>query len=312
MAHTFLQRLQAGETLVADGATGTNLQKVGLKAGLPPEAWVMEQPEKILALEKAFVEAGSDIILTCTFGGTRLRLKDSPYAGRIAEVNRRAVEIARQATQSQPGTLVAGSMGPVGGLLKPYGPLTVDEVREAYAEQAQALTGAGVDLLVIETQFSLEEAKAALEAARQAGDLPVVVSFSYDRGTRTRMVAQSATNMVAQSATMMGVKPSQVVQTFQPLGVAAIGANCGTTLENMEAIVKECSAMAAGLVIWAKPNAGMPALGDDGAATYNVTPEQMGEFANRYVQAGARIVGGCCGSTPAHVAAIARAVKKTK
>ena len=304
MAHTFLQRLQAGETLVADGATGTNLQKVGLKAGLPPEAWVMEQPEKILALEKAFVEAGSDIILTCTFGGTRLRLKDSPYAGRIAEVNRRAVEIARQATQSQPGTLVAGSMGPVGGLLKPYGPLTVDEVREAYAEQAQALTGAGVDLLVIETQFSLEEAKAALEAARQAGDLPVVVSFSYDRGTRTRMVAQSAT--------MMGVKPSQVVQTFQPLGVAAIGANCGTTLENMEAIVKECSAMAAGLVIWAKPNAGLPALGDDGAATYNVTPEQMGEFANRYVQAGARIVGGCCGSTPAHVAAIARAVKKTK
>jgi len=312
MAHTFLQRLQAGETLVADGATGTNLQKVGLKAGLPPEAWVMEQPEKILALEKAFVEAGSDIILTCTFGGTRLRLKDSPYAGRIAEVNRRAVEIARQATQSQPGTLVAGSMGPVGGLLKPYGPLTVDEVREAYAEQAQALTGAGVDLLVIETQFSLEEAKAALEAARQAGDLPVVVSFSYDRGTRTRMVAQSATNMVAQSATMMGVKPSQVVQAFQPLGVAAIGANCGTTLENMEAIVKECSAMAAGLVIWAKPNAGLPALGDDGAATYNVTSEQMGEFANRYVQAGARIVGGCCGSTPAHVAAIARAVKKTK
>ena len=328
MAHTFLERLQAGETLVADGATGTNLQKVGLKAGLPPEAWVMEQPEKILALEKAFVEAGSDIILTCTFGGTRLRLKDSPYAGRIAEVNRRAVEIARQATQSQPGTLVAGSMGPVGGLLKPYGPLTVDEVREAYAEQAQALTGAGVDLLVIETQFSLEEAKAALEAARQAGDLPVVVSFSYDRGTRTRMVAQSATKVVAQSATnmvaqsatkvvaqsatMMGVKPSQVVQTFQPLGVAAIGANCGTTLENMEAIVKECSAMAAGLVIWAKPNAGLPALGDDGAATYNVTPEQMGEFANRYVQAGARIVGGCCGSTPAHVAAIARAVKKTK
>jgi len=336
MAHTFLQRLQAGETLVADGATGTNLQKVGLKAGLPPEAWVMEQPEKILALEKAFVEAGSDIILTCTFGGTRLRLKDSPYAGRVAEVNRRAVETARRATQSQPGTLVAGSMGPVGGLLKPYGPLTVDEVREAYAEQAQALTGAGVDLLVIETQFSLEEAKAALEAARQAGDLPVVVSFSYDRGTRTRMVAQSATNMVAQSATkvvaqsatkvvaqsatnmvaqsatMMGVKPSQVVQTFQPLGVAAIGANCGTTLENMEAIVKECSAMAAGLVIWAKPNAGLPALGDDGAATYNVTSEQMGEFANRYVQAGARIVGGCCGSTPAHVAAIARAVKKTK
>jgi len=320
MAHIFLERLQSVEILVADGATGTNLQKVGLKAGMPPEVWIMEQPEKILALEKAFVEAGADIILTCTFGGTRLRLKDSPYVGRVSEVNQRAVEIARQATRSRPGTLVAGSMGPVGRLLKPYGPLNVDEVREAYAEQAEALTGAGVDLLVIETQFSLEEAKAALEAARQAGDLPVVISFSYDRGTRTRMVAQSATRMVAQSATrmvaqsatMMGVKPSQVVQTFQPLGVAAIGANCGTTLENMEAIVKEYSAMAVDLVIWAKPNAGLPLLGDDGAAIYNVTPEQMGEFANRYVRAGARIVGGCCGSTPAHVAAIARAVKKAK
>ena len=296
MAHTFLERLQAGETLVADGATGTNLQKSGLKAGVPPEAWVMEQPEKILALEKAFVEAGADIILTCTFGGTRLRLKDSPYAGRVAEVNRRAVETARQATQAHPDVLVAGSMGPVGGLLKPYGPLTLEEVTAAYLEQAQALTGAGVELLVIETQFSLEEAKAALEAARQAGELPVVVSFSYDRGMRT----------------MMGVKPSQVVQTFQPFGVTAIGANCGTTLENMEAIIKEYSAMAAGLVIWAKPNAGLPALGDDGEATFNITPEQMGEFANRYIQAGARIVGGCCGSTPVHVAAIAGAVKKAK
>jgi len=293
MTQIFLKGLQTVKTLVADGATGTNLQKVGLKAGMPPEAWVMEQPEKILALEKAFVEAGADIILTCTFGGTRLRLKDSPYAGRAGEVNRRAVEIARQAVQARPEVLVAGSMGPVGGLLKPYGPLTLEEVGAAYLEQAEALTRAGVDLLVIETQFSLEEAKAALEAARQAGGLPVVISFSYDRGTRT----------------MMGVKPSQVVQTFQPLGVAAIGANCGTTLENMEAIVKEYSATAAGLVIWAKPNAGLPALGDDGAAAYKVTPEQMGEYANRYVQAGARIVGGCCGSTPAHVAAIAGAVK---
>jgi len=294
MTKSFLERIQSGETLVADGATGTNLQKAGLKAGMPPEVWVMEQPEKILALEKDFVEAGSDIILTCTFGGTRLRLKDSPYADRVAEVNQRAVEIARQAAQARPGVLVAGSMGPVGGLLKPYGPLTPEEVKAAYLEQAEALTEAGMDLLVSETQFSLEEAKIALEAARQAGDLPVVVSFSYDRGTRT----------------MMGVKPSQVVQTFQPLGVTVIGANCGTTLENMEAIVKEYAAIAPGLVIWAKPNAELPVLGDDGAATYNVTPQQMGEYAVRYVQAGARIVGGCCGSTPAHVAAIARAVKK--
>lgn len=290
MAQSFLERLQAGETLVADGATGTNLQKAGLKAGMPPEVWVMEQPEKILALEKAFVEAGSDIILTCTFGGTRLRLKDSPYAGHVAEVNQRAVEIARQATQARPEVLVAGSMGPVGGLLEPYGRLTLEEVQAAYLEQARALSEAGVDLLVIETQFSLEEARVALEAARQAGNLPVVVSFSYDRGTRT----------------MMGVKPSQVVQTFQPLGITAIGANCGTTLDNMEAIVKEYAQIAPGLLIWAKPNAGMPVMGEDGSPVFNVTPEQMAEFAVRYVQAGARILGGCCGSTPAHVAAVVK------
>ncbi|MBA4380503.1 MAG: methionine synthase I [Anaerolinea sp.] len=288
MAQSFPERLQAGEILVADGATGTNLQKVGLKAGMSPEVWVMEQPEKILALEKSFVEAGSDIILTCTFGGTRLRLKDSPYAERVVEVNQRAVEIARQATQARPEVLVAGSMGPVGGLLKPYGRLTLEEVKAAYLEQARALSEAGVDLLVIETQFSLEEARIALEAARQAGDLPVVVSFSYDRGTRT----------------MMGVKPSQVVQTFQPLGVTAIGANCGTSLENMETIVKEYVQTAPGLVIWAKPNAGMPVMGEDGSPVFNVTPEQMAEFAARYVKAGARILGGCCGSTPAHLAAI--------
>jgi 5-methyltetrahydrofolate--homocysteine methyltransferase len=176
--------------------------------------------------------------------------------------------------------------------MKPYGPLTFDEVRAAYTEQAQALTEVGVDLLVIETQFALEEARAALEAAQQAGDLPVVVSFSYDRGTRT----------------MMGVKPEQVVKTFQPLGVAAIGANCGTSLENMETIVKTYAAAHPGLIIWAKPNAGMPELDEDGETVFKVTPDEMGAYALRNIQAGAHIVGGCCGSTPEHVAAIAKAV----
>ncbi|MBM3150781.1 MAG: methionine synthase [Chloroflexi bacterium] len=290
---SFLERLARGETLVSDGATGTNLQKVGLKAGMHPESWVMEQPEKIVALERAFVEAGSDIILTCTFGGTRLRLKDTPYADRVADVNHRAVELARQAASVRPEVLVAGSLGPVGGLMKPYGPLAVEEVSAAYAEQAKALVEAGVDLLVIETQFALEEAKAALEAARQAGDLPLVVSFSYDRGLRT----------------MMGVKPEQVVRTFQPLGVAAIGANCGTTLENMEAIIEAYAAAAPGLPLWAKPNAGMPVLDDAGETVFNVMPEEMGEAARRNVLAGARIAGGCCGNSPAHVAAIATAVR---
>ena len=294
MANAFLKRLQDGNVLVADGATGTNLQKVGLIGGTPTEAWVLEQPEKILHLESAFIAAGADIILTCTFGGTRLRLKDSPYVKRVVEINHKAAELAHQAAQAHPKTLVAGSIGPTGLLLKPYGPWTIEEASLAYAEQAKALTEGGVDLLVIETHFALEEAKAALEGVRKVSDLPTVVSFSFDRGLRT----------------MMGVKPSQVVQAFQPLGVAAVGANCGTTLENMETIIKEYATLAPGLILWVKPNAGMPVVNEDGMTSYNVTPEQMGEYARRYVQIGARVVGGCCGSTPEHIGAIAKAVKK--
>lgn len=293
MSQLFFEKLKSTKTLVSDGATGTNLQKVGLKPGMSPEVWVMEQPQKILDLEKAFVKSGSDIILTCTFGGTRFRLKDGKYADKVMQVNHKAVELARMASSEGSDVLVAGSMGPVGGLIKPYGPLSVEEVHEAYYEQAVALVQGGVDLFVIETQFSLEEAMAAFTAVRKAGDLPVVVSFSYDRGLRT----------------MMGVKPSQVVNKFKPLEVAAIGANCGTSLENMELIVKEYASIAPDLPIWAKPNAGMPELNEKGETIFKITPYEMGEATLRNIQSGARIVGGCCGNTPEHLAEIARIAK---
>ncbi|HEY6074729.1 MAG TPA: homocysteine S-methyltransferase family protein, partial [Anaerolineales bacterium] len=187
----FLERLNNGDILVADGATGTNLQKMGLKPGVAPEDLVFDNPELLLQLSSAFLDAGSDILLTCTFGATRLRMKDSHYADRVDEVNRCAAELARRATSSRSGTLVAGSMGPTGLLMEPYGPLTAEEARKTYAEQAKALAEGGVDFLLIETMFALEEASAALEGAQSVTDLPVVVSFSYDRGVRT----------------MMGVKP---------------------------------------------------------------------------------------------------------
>ena len=291
MTNKFLERLAAGDVLVADGATGTNLQKVGLQSGTSPEDWVFDRPEEILKLQRAWVEAGSDLILTCTFGGTRLRLKDSRYADRAPELNRRAVEIAREATRGH-DVLIAGSIGPTGQLFTPFGPLTKAAALETYAEQAQALVEGGVDLLVIETHFALDEAEAAIEGAKQVSDLPIVISFSYDRGVRT----------------MMGVKPTQVVKAFKELGVTAVGANCGTTLENMEKIVQEYAATNSGLYIWAKPNAGLPTV-VNGVATYDVSPQQMADSALRNVELGARIVGGCCGSTPAHVAAIAKAVK---
>jgi 5-methyltetrahydrofolate--homocysteine methyltransferase len=291
----FLERLQSGEILVADGATGTNLQMLGIHPGIPPEELVIDQPELVLQLEKAFVAAGSDLILTCTFGGTSLRMKESKYAPRAAEINRRAAELARQAASSRAGTLVGGSIGPTGLLLKPYGPLRAEEATAAFSEQAKALAEGGVDLLVIETMFSLEEADAAFQGARSVTELPIVVSFSYDRGVRT----------------MMGVKAADMFRHYQEMGAALIGANCGTTLENMEKIQAEYAAIDPGFPLWAKPNAGLPRL-VEGTTVFDVTPEQMGAAALKFIALGARVVGGCCGNTPEHIAAIARAVKKNK
>ncbi len=292
----FLERLNGGEILVADGATGSNLQKMGLKAGQAPEDLIIDNPDILLELESMFVKAGSDIILTCTFGGTRMRMKDSKYQDRAPEVNIRAVELARKAAASagRSDVLVAGSMGPVGGLIKPYGPLEADEVKATFAEQAKALAEGGVDLLVIETMFAFEETTAAFEGARSVTDLPIVVSFSYDRGTRS----------------MMGVKPKDVMKRYSEMGAAVIGANCGTTLENMETIVKEYAATVPNFPMWAKPNAGIPRMDiQTEQAIYDMGPEDMADFAKKYVALGAKIVGGCCGSTPEHIAAIAKAVK---
>jgi 5-methyltetrahydrofolate--homocysteine methyltransferase len=289
----FIERLNSGEVMVADGATGTNLQKSGLPSGAHTEDWVYDQPEKILDLEKAFVAAGSDIILTCTFGGTRLRMKNAKHGSEVVELNKRAAELARQAASSRPAVMVGGSMGPIGQLLKPFGPIAYDEAKDAFAEQAGALAEGGVDLLVIETHFAMEEADAAFEGARSATDIPIVVSFSYDRGIRT----------------MMGVKPAEVIRKYKAKGAVLVGANCGTTLENMETIIKEYAATETGFPLWAKPNAGMPRLAGN-QTFYDVSPDLMAEFAVKYIENGARIVGGCCGSTPEHIAAIARAVKK--
>jgi 5-methyltetrahydrofolate--homocysteine methyltransferase len=291
----FLERLNSGEILVADGATGSNLQKMGLKPGKPPEDLVIDDPDTILKLASSFVEAGSDIILTCTFGGTRMRMKDSKYQERTPEVNLRAAEIARKAASKRTDVLVAGSMGPVGALIKPFGPLEAEEVRATFAEQAKALAAGGVDLLLIETMFSFEEATAAFEGARSVTNLPIVVSFSYDRGTRT----------------MMGVKPKDVIKRYAEMGVAMVGANCGTTLENMEAVVHEYAATAPNFPLWVKPNAGVPHMDiETEQGVYDMTPEDMARYSLKYIELGARVVGGCCGNTPEHIAAIARAVKK--
>ena len=291
----FLERINSGEILVSDGATGSNLQKMGLKPGRPPEDLIIDNPDIILSLARSFVEAGSDIILTCTFGGTRMRMKDSKYQDRTPEVNVRAAELARKAASAREGVLVAGSMGPVGALINPYGPLEAEEVKATFAEQAKALVDGGVDLLLIETMFAFEETTPAFEGARSVTDLPIVVSFSYDRGTRS----------------MMGVKPKDVIKKYSEMGAALVGANCGTTLENMEAVVEEYAATVPNFPLWVKPNAGVPRMDiETEQGVYDMGPEDMAAYSLKYVELGARVVGGCCGNTPEHVAAIAKAVKK--
>jgi 5-methyltetrahydrofolate--homocysteine methyltransferase len=296
MTKTFLERLHAGEVLVADGATGTNYQQLGLGLGVPPEEWVMDEPQNVITLHRQFVAAGSDLILTCSFGGTHLRMRDSKYADCAPAVNRRAAQLARDAAAMREGVYVGGSMGPTGMLCEPFGELTHQAAVETFAEQAAALTEGGVDFLLLETFFALEEATAAIEGVKQASALPLIVSFSYDQGTRT----------------MMGLRPSQVLEAIVPLGVVAIGANCGKTLDAMMDVLNELvacrGAMTTPLPLWIKPNAGLPRMIDD-VATYDVMPEDMGAYAARFVQAGAQIVGGCCGNTPEHVRAIVGAVK---
>ena len=241
-------------------------------------------------LHRRFADAGSDLVLTCSFGATSLRLADGPLAGRTVELNRRAAELAREAVGAD--RLVAGSLGPTGQLIEPYGLLTRDACVDAYAEQAGALAGGGVDLLVLETFFALEEAVWAIEGVHGATDLPLVASFSFDQGTRT----------------MMGVSAADVIAALADSGVAALGLNCGRSLADTDAVVDEFLAAGLGVPLWVKPNAGVPKIVGD-AVVYEADPEMLARHVAGYVERGARIVGGCCGSTPEHVAAIARAIR---
>ena len=283
MTRGFVERLNAGDLLFADGATATNYQQMGMGIGVAPEEWVFDQPDAVRSLHSAFIDAGAEIILTDTFGGTSLRLRESRYAGRVAELNRRAAELAREAAGAREGVLVAGSMGPTGMLMEPLGDLTAAAAADAYGEQAAALSGAGVDLLLLETFFALDEALAAIEGIRQASALPLVVSFSFDQGTRT----------------MMGLSPTRMVEAIRPLGVAALGANCGRSLADMERVVAELAGLHAGIPLWIKPNAGLPRMVGD-VARYDTGPDEMADYARRFVEAGARVIGGCCGTSPEH------------
>lgn len=288
----FLERLKSGDVLVLDGATGTNLQRRGLPVGVPSDIWVMDNPQEVARLHQDFFLAGSDVLLTNTFGSSRLHLQHAGLADRFEETNRQAVALLRKTVEGSP-VLVGGSMGPLGEMLQPYGALSEADAEKYYAEQARVLSDAGVDLLVIETQFDLNEGKAAVRGARSVSGLPLVCSFSYDRGTRS----------------MMGVKPAQVGKELADAGVTALGINCGRSLEDNYKALQEL-AQATQLPLWFKPNAGLPRTDVAGNLVYDVTPEIMAAQVPQWIAAGARLVGGCCGTSPDHLRAIARAIKE--
>lgn len=288
----FIDRLYSGKPVVLDGATGTNLQARGLPPGTPSDVWVLDNPAEVLRLHRDFITAGAEVILTNTFGSSRLHLAHAGLDTRFEETNRTAVALAKQAAAGT-GVLVAGSLGPLGEMLEPAGTLSAEVAAQAYAEQARLLAEEGVDLLVIETQFDLNEALAAVRGVKSVTDLPLVCSFSYDRGTRT----------------MMGLCPAQAAQALAAAGLAAIGINCGRSLEDNRKALDELRA-ATDLPIWFKPNAGLPHSDAEGRMVYDVTPAMMGEQVAGWVAGGAALVGGCCGTSPEHLRAVAEAVRK--
>ncbi|MGC9399213.1 MAG: homocysteine S-methyltransferase family protein [Anaerolineae bacterium] len=289
----FLDRLSAPGILIADGATGTMLQAAGLPAGEAPERWNLENPEAIRRLHRSYVEAGADLILTNTFGGSRLRLQRQGLAERTVEINRAAARLAREVAEER--VFVLGDLGPTGELLAPLGALSYADAVVAFAEQAGALAEGGVDALLVETLSDLNEARAAVEGVKRATDLPVLVTMSFDTKGRT----------------MMGVRPAQAAEVLCSLDVAVIGANCGRTLEETLEAVRVMRETVPKARLMAKPNAGLPHTENE-ALVYDVTPAVMAEYALKFADLGVKIFGGCCGSTPEHIRAVAAALRASR
>jgi 5-methyltetrahydrofolate--homocysteine methyltransferase len=288
--------LTAHPFILGDGAMGTMLQAAGLTTGGAPEEWNVTRPEVLRGIFKSYVDAGSQVITTNSFGGTRFRLGRENLQDRVHEFNLAAARLARQAAdEADHDVLVAGDIGPTGEIMEPLGDLTPDSARLAFAEQAAALAEGGVDFLLIETMSALEEVEAAIAGIRSACDLPIAATMTFD--TRFR--------------TMMGVKPVQAVQALYEWGIRAMGANCGNGPAEIERVVGEMLAVKpADVHLIAQSNAGLPKYSPaDKKITYDGTPEVMAAYARKMREMGVRYIGACCGSTPAHIAAMRAALE---
>lgn len=289
MTREEFQTLVKNRPVILDGATGTNLQKAGMPVGVCPEKWILEHPEVLVKLQKEYVEAGTDILFAPTFTANRIKLEEYGLADDLVKMNQDLVALSKEAASGK--ALVAGDLTMTGQQLYPIGDLMFEDLVDVYREQAQVIYEAGADLFVVETMMSLQECRAAVIAIREVCDLPIMVSLTYNEDGRT----------------LYGTDPATAVIVLQSLGADAVGLNCSTGPEAMLEPVAQMAEYAT-VPILAKPNAGMPEL-VDGVTVFRTTPEEFAAVGKKLVETGASILGGCCGTTPEHIKALADAVK---
>jgi len=284
--------------LVCDGAMGTQLMLAGLANGDCGEAWNLTRPDRVLTIQRNYVEAGADCLITNTFGGSRLMLKRHGHVDDLKAINQAGVRIARDAFGGRDG-FVLGDLGPLGAILEPYGDLSPAEARSAYEEQARALVEAGADALIIETQTSLEELGVAIDAAKAAGAPSVIASLAYDLSADKSFYV-----------TMMGVTSDQAAEFVEARGANIVALNCGTGMDMPgAAIVAKQYRTSCKLPVMVQPNAGLPVL-ENLKAVYKQLPADMAYGVPDVLAAGADIIGSCCGSTPEHTRAIRQVVEE--
>lgn len=275
--------------VILDGATGSNLQNAGMPVGVCPEQWILEHPQTMIDLQRAYVEAGTQILLAPTFTANRIKLEEYGLADKLVEMNQQLVSISKEAAGGK--ALVAGDITMTGQQLYPMGELQFEELVDIYKEQVKVVADAGVDLFIIETMMSLQETRAAVLAIRETSDLPIMASMTYNEDGRS----------------LYGTDPVTAVVTLQSLGADAVGMNCSTGPEEMLEPIRQTVEYAY-VPVLAKPNAGLPEL-EDGVTVYKTTPEEFAEVGAKLVEEGVSIIGGCCGTTPAHIKALADKVK---
>ena len=289
---TILERLARGEVLISDGATGTYLQEHGLEPGGCPEEFNVSHPEIVKGMARDYFEAGTDMVLTNSFGGSKFMLKKYGHGERVREFNRLAAQHAR--SQAPPGRYVVGSVGPTGEFLEPLGEVTEAEMLDAFADQITALKEGGADAVVIETKTALEEASLAIRAAKENTDLIVMSTMVFDKGPRGFF-------------TMMGVTPEQGVKGLKAAGADIVGTNCGNGIEVMVELARQMRDVSDGYLV-VHSNAGIPAI-QKGKVVYLETPEFMTGGFKELADMGINIIGGCCGTGPDHIRALSKAVR---